>query len=65
MFTVHITPKNSSTRLQVGRFNDEDTARSFAEFRLKGYRGAVAEVINEHDGGFPCSTMYIERGLLR
>jgi len=63
MFTVHVTPLNSDTRREVGRFDNEDVARACAEKKLKGYRFGLAEVINEHDGGFPCSTIYIGRAV--
>lgn len=63
MFTVHITPKNSVARRQVGRFAQEDEARAFAEKTLAGYREAVAEVFNEHDGGFTCSTIFVGRAM--
>lgn len=65
MYTVHITPKGTSARRQVGRFEDIDAARAYAEKTLKGYKGATAEVFNEHDGGFPCSTIFIGGAICR
>ena len=61
MFTVHITPKNSASRKEIGRFAQEDEARAFAERKLIGYRQAIAEVFNEHDGGYICSTIFLGR----
>lgn len=63
MFTVHVTPKGSSVRRFLGSFSNLDFARGFAEKQLSAFQGAVAEVINEHDGGFPASTIYIGKAV--
>jgi len=61
MYSVQITPKRSRVRREVARFNDEDQARAYAERKLAGYKGAVAEVFDESEGGFIRSTLYLGR----
>ena len=62
MYAVQITAKRSLVRQEVGKFTHEEDARACAERKLKGYRGGVAEVIDESDGGFIRSIICIGRG---
>lgn len=61
MYSVQITPKRSKMRREVARFSNEDQARAYAEKKLTAYKGAVAEVFDESDGGFIRSTICLWR----
>lgn len=61
VFSVQITSKRSKVRREIARFYDEDQARAFAEKRLTAYKDAVAEIINESEGGFIRSTLCLGR----